>query len=80
MYQPTQFQGALPDRQSTHIRYAEIVHANLKAVIDPFLIPQSTSQDLSAFNLEVAVGVRNDTGYTTGSRVSIHYDPLLDFG
>lgn len=32
---------------------------------------------LSAFNLEVAVGIRNDTGYKTGSRVSIHYDPLL---
>jgi len=32
---------------------------------------------LSAFNLEVGVGIRNDTGFKTGSRVSIHYDPLL---
>lgn len=32
---------------------------------------------LNAFNLEVAVGVRNDTGYKTGDRISIHYDPLL---
>jgi len=32
---------------------------------------------LNAFDLQAAVGVRNDTGYSTGSRVSIHYDPLL---
>ena len=32
---------------------------------------------LTAFNLEVAVGVRNDTGFKTGDRVSVHYDPLL---
>ena len=32
---------------------------------------------LNAFNLEVAVGVRNDTGFRTGDRVSVHYDPLL---
>lgn len=32
---------------------------------------------LNAFNLEVAVGIRNDTGFKTGDRVSVHYDPLL---
>ena len=32
---------------------------------------------LNAFNLEVAVGVRNDTGFKTGDRISVHYDPLL---
>jgi len=34
---------------------------------------------LTSFSLNILnrIGIRHDTGYTTGSKVSIHYDPLL---
>lgn len=34
---------------------------------------------LTSFSLNILnrIGIRHDTGYTTGSRVSIHYDPMI---